>query len=248
MTSQGDTVETVPWLKDPRRLTLKKDIEDGIIPQEMRPGEAQQLRQEYQSIEKKLFEGRLKGMRSIVAKEKDGSKKKKKEPEWNEKHPIRQRLQQDIVENKLTSTTDMETAHNYREQYKSMEMSVFKRRFKSLLTIVSLKRHRAAEDAADLANDRQIHPRPILNQRGEPQWIASESKALLEDDVANGNAKSMSPKELYLSRPEYQMEYGLEVFRKHIYQELKTVKFRRQWGDGKRNEYCLVHDVAAVET
>jgi hypothetical protein len=54
-----------------------------------------------------------------------------------------------------------------------------------------------------------------------PLWHHSDCPALLKQDVDEGKHKDMLPKALYQTRPQYK-EFPLEVFRKHIYQEVDS--------------------------
>ena len=58
-------------------------------------------------------------------------------------------------------------------------------------------------------------PRP----RDYPNWHQSEARLLLKADITAGLHKTTSPKDLYMTRPEYQL-FPLEVFRKHIYEDI----------------------------
>ena len=195
----------------------------------MKPLQAQALQDEYKAM-KHLFLSQLLSMRSMVAKESTTSNAKP--AKWNRKNPVRQQLQCDVVTQVIPDSMDVNVAFNIQDKYKKlMEFELFKSRLKSMRLIIQKKHERAAEDAKALANDQVIHPRPTLNARGEVQWIDSEAKKLLSIDVAEGLHEMMSPSELYSSCPEYKQDCPiLEVFRGHIHQEIKTVKWRKQWG------------------
>jgi len=69
-------------------------------------------------------------------------------------------------------------------------------------------------------------PKKLTNHRGEPRWEGSKAKRNLKHHIDKGKQDSMEPKDLYKTRIEYQ-DYPLEVFRKHIQQEVKRHKFTR---------------------
>jgi hypothetical protein len=60
-----------------------------------------------------------------------------------------------------------------------------------------------------------------------PIWVRSKASMFLKDDIKNGIHFIMKPIEMYNSRDEYK-EFPLPCFRGHIYQEIRTEKFRNQ--------------------
>lgn len=81
---------------------------------------------------------------------------------------------------------------------------------------------------AELDAMRELHPSSY------PLWCEHEASQLLEQDVKAGLHKGLSPKEFQQTRNEY-MEWDLDIFRKHIYQE------ERKWREmpmkvAKRNK------------
>ena len=89
-------------------------------------------------------------------------------------------------------------------------------------------------DSAALVHDRLLFPAATHNHRGEPRWEGSEAQRLLKLDVDEQNHETMTPIQLYRSRPEYYENYPLLVFQKHIYQEVRLRKFVRQYYNGTR--------------
>jgi len=87
---------------------------------------------------------------------------------------------------------------------------------------------RADEDAAAIAHDRGIFPKPIEDTKGQPMWKGSKAQELLQQDMAANKHKEMKPKELYETREEYYDSYSLDSFRDRIYQEAKFSK-RAVW-------------------
>ena len=61
----------------------------------------------------------------------------------------------------------------------------------------------AARDAAALQHDRKLHPRKLVNARGEPVFDLSPAKLLLQQDVKNKKHVSMMLAVLRQSRKEY---------------------------------------------
>ena len=84
---------------------------------------------------------------------------------------------------------------------------------------------------ADLAafNNYKAHHQPVLfSHKGYVQWQGSTSQELLWDDLDEYmDDPEAKPKDLWLSRPEYQKEFPLEAFRDKIKQEIRTEKYLR---------------------
>lgn len=59
-------------------------------------------------------------------------------------------------------------------------------------------------------------------------WHGSAAEMLLLADVDNEMHTKLRPQMLYNSRPEYK-EFSLDIFRGHIYQEIRTRKFKQQF-------------------
>jgi hypothetical protein len=94
------------------------------------------------------------------------------------------------------------------------------------------KCRRAEASSAALAHDRLLFPAPAHNHRGEPRWQGSEAERLLKLDVAEKKHQTMKPRQLYEARVEYH-SYPLEVFRKHIHQEVRLGKLLDQYARRK---------------
>lgn len=109
----------------------------------------------------------------------------------------------------------------------------FPARLRALRIAIKERRERAEDDELALAHDRLIHPKPTHDVRGYPQWDGHEAHRLLKEDIDNGLHKQMKPKELWDTRDEYK-EFPLDVFRKHIHQEVTSRKFRAQYCKGVR--------------
>jgi hypothetical protein len=91
------------------------------------------------------------------------------------------------------------------------------------------KSRRAEDSSAALAHDRLLLPAPAHNHRGEPRWQGSEAERFLKLDVAENRHQLMKPRQLYDSRVVYHSNYPLEVFRKHIHQEIRLRKLLDQY-------------------
>jgi hypothetical protein len=113
-------------------------------------------------------------------------------------------------------------------EFADVSKTQFSTNIQNLRKLIKQKKDRSAEEEAALTRDRlHFFPRPPTNHRGEPHWDCSASKPLLSQDIDAGKHNDLEPRELWMTRPEYYQEYpNHAVFRKHIYQEIRTRKFR----------------------
>lgn len=105
---------------------------------------------------------------------------------------------------------------------------LFPGRLSRLRELIAIKYDIARADEEALENDRKIYPLKTITVRGYPRWGGSRAKKLLKRDIDKGHYPRLKPSELHKRRPEY-LEFPLDVFRKHIHQELKTRKFVEQY-------------------
>ena len=84
----------------------------------------------------------------------------------------------------------------------------------------------ANADEAALAHDLALGIRK--NNKPYPRWQGSEAEGLLKLDIDNGLNQIMRPKALRASRPQY-LQFPLDVFRNHIYQETRARMERPYW-------------------
>lgn len=224
------------WRKDPLREILRQEIIDGKITPDMKPMDVSLLRPEYASMHKdKKLASRLKGARESIAK---AANKPKKEPPWNKKNPLWQMMRYDILDGSLYDDIPTDDVIEFNPEYKAMRRDLLKSRLKSMQSQINVAMDRAAEDALHFFHDRQLHPRPTHNFRGEPEWVDHDAKELLGIDMDNDEHKTKTPAELWGSRLQYQ-DFLLSTFRQHIYQEEHSRKWAKQWVEGKK-EYAIV--------
>ena len=222
------------WKMDhPVRKLLYFELKEGNIPldpNEMGPAEI--YCKYYQTDEFKgvdydeLFIQRLKSLRSQVMKE---------EPllDWNEHHPARQLIFEEISEGRIPlDSTQMDASevwnrYSTTSQFKMRGMKfgeTFKRRLAALRKQIGRDKDRASADKEAVARAIKNHPPAIHNHRGEPQWNGSQAQQLLKQDIDSGVHLTMKPMELRLIRPQYQ-EFGIDTFRWKIHQEIRTRKY-----------------------
>ena len=89
----------------------------------------------------------------------------------------------------------------------------------------------------------------IQAQRSEPAdaaWHRSPAYRLLKQDIDDRKNEQLAPKELWMSRPEYQA-FDLQCFRKHIYQEVdsrpkRAIRFEKKRKAGStRSSIKITH-------
>jgi hypothetical protein len=148
-------------------------------------------------------------------------------------------LAEDILNGLVTTAMDWEDVVQLRPEYQNTSQRLFKTRLKRLLGQIGVAQNKATDEEAALLHDRALFPTPTHNYRGEPRWEGSEAQRLLRQDVANLVHSTMKPKAFHLTQAEYQL-YPLEVFRGHIYQEVRFGKFctwRNETGKKKATDW-----------
>ena len=114
-----------------------------------------------------------------------------------------------------------------RQEFVGFQFAKFPARLRAMQKRhVSQGGHAEAEHAVLLLHKPHC-PTPMINHRGEPQWHGSNAERLLKADIAAKVNEAMTPKQMHCSREEYKI-YPLEVFRKHIHQEVRLQKLRKQ--------------------
>lgn len=169
-----------------------------------------------------------------------------KEPKWIDSQAKAHLL--DLIMRKQV-TAEMKPKDVYdrfckdREEFKPfLDYKNFSNRLRALRTKVEEKNDGAERDAAALARDREICPRPLMDGFGLPHWPDAEAKALLESDIENEKHIAMSKEGLWSSRPEHMECFPFDVFVKHVHQEAKTRKFHtccKDKADEKINKQFL---------
>lgn len=183
--------------------------------------------QELWSKVKRVNQGKRKQgiIMSVAAKEKK-EKKKTKEVPWS-KTEARKLLYKDLTDGTIPlDTNDMapQVVYLQRPEYSDIEYERFRDRLCDMRKHIQESRDHAASDDAALAHDRAIFPKKSHDIRGVPRWEGSQAEAFLRLDVKQGMNKALKPKDLYMMRSEYQ-QFPLTVFRKHIEQEVRRVKY-----------------------
>lgn len=133
-----------------------------------------------------------------------------------------------------TLTTDMlndpDTLYVSNSKHAKWKLSNWKANLENLRNAIARDKGRMLRDARDYGKDKKIvmdlrHGRPL-------PWHKTTCPKLLKQDVDDSRHFDMSIKDLYLDRPEYQA-FDLEVFRKHVHQEVdcrpkREIRFERK--------------------
>ena len=159
-----------------------------------------------------------------------------KAPEWNEEHPARILLLNELKEKRIpVSANEMGPAEACCNCADSFEFKIdgmecgdtFERRLKTLREQFRRDKGRAKSDVKALKLAMRNHPAPSHNHRGEPQWNGSAAQRLLKEDVAAGKhlVVGFKPSLLRLdaNRPECR-EFSVGTFRWKLQQEIRTKK------------------------
>ena len=120
--------------------------------------------------------------------------------------------------------------------FKEFGDELFGSRLRSLREKVSDKKSKATRDALALEADRLVHPRPTHDGYGMLFWPDSEAKELLATDIDNGKLLYLSKEALWSTRKEYYENFPQDLFIKHVFQELKSRKFKRYVEDQRQKK------------
>ena len=168
------------------------------------------------------------------------------DPDWA-KHPVRKFLYDELANNKIPINHKLMKPRDVWNKYCDMDIfegleynRLFTSRLLSLRKIAGRNLSRAQADRETFANYRKRHQRPTHNCRGEPLWVDSEAKKLLEEDIDQGLHLIMLPSQLQNKRPEYQL-FPPNVFDGHVRQALRTRKYHNylEQEHGPRDENKL---------
>lgn len=130
-------------------------------------------------------------------------------------------LRDKIIAGEVTSKSDPKVVHPSHPEWKKWPFDNFKTNLKNLIEAVALDYKRLAEDCEAFGHDMALLKEVREKDPNPPPtpWHMSAAKPLLLQDIDAGKHKKMLPNVLWETRIEF-MEFGLKVFRDHLYQEL----------------------------
>ena len=137
----------------------------------------------------------------------------------------------------------------------------FKKYNRNMKILVSKKVKLAATEDAIYLEDMQRHPQKQITCRGTPFWSEHAAKKMLDKDLKDGIGQNMKPKELWMSRREYQY-FPYNYFCKRVHKvrykqlaapywqvernkngralhRLETDEMRKKWADGEDFEEMI---------
>jgi hypothetical protein len=128
-------------------------------------------------------------------------------------------LRTDIILGKVTTSSDPKDVYVMHNSHKGFPFENFKTNLQSLLKAVAKDIARMQHDCEAYGHDLAVVRDLRFNEGPGSRplsWHLSEAREFLKLDMAAGKHKNLKPKELWLSRPEYQV-FDLEPFRKAIH-------------------------------
>ena len=131
---------------------------------------------------------------------------------------------------------DPKTAFSQHPDFATVKYETFRDGLRCLHNKIIDDKKRAASDSEGLADFRRLFPAKEYDHRGLPRWEGSEAERLLKLDMESEDKRKMKPMDLYNSRPDYHTFYPLDIFRKHIYQEIDSRKFKQYLRDKNAKE------------
>jgi hypothetical protein len=126
--------------------------------------------------------------------------------------------------------------HKTSELFQQYDEKRFVSNVKSLKKSIMKETELVSFQENALKNDRKLFPKKKLTYWGYPRWDTHEAKRLLRKDVQEKKQTTMEPKALHQTQEEYRMDFGLGVFRKHIYQEEYAQNGRSYWMNKKKEK------------
>ena len=114
------------------------------------------------------------------------------------------------------------------EDFQCYPLADFTKYYGDMVVYTRNIRVKIAKEESDFSSDVKNFPANEKTDRGEPFWYNHLAKASMEDDVRNGLADEMQPKDLYTTRAEYK-EFTPKTFRKHVHQEKERQRASAYW-------------------
>lgn len=127
----------------------------------------------------------------------------------------KEKLFEEITAGRIPRTLRPKQVYELDPLYQKVNYENFRTNLNELRKRIDKHHQDAKLDNDALINDRMIH---LVITEG--RWPGSLAEELLKKDVDDEKHKSMTPKDLYNSRDEYQT-FNYQVFRKHIHQEVR---------------------------
>ena len=139
-------------------------------------------------------------------------------------------LKQDFCAGMLPRTLGPAEIYEMPQEYQDVEYGNFRTNLNELRKKLESQQSSAALD--DAALQRYTGSNPVnMNPTGGmeyPRWDLSDAQRFLKEDIAAERHLAMQPRELRMTRLEYQ-RFPKDVFRKHIHQEVRSLTETPYW-------------------
>ena len=129
-----------------------------------------------------------------------------------------------------TTTADMSACQVFatREELYAPYKKNFSKNLRNLRKSLKSLQDCADEDQEAVLHDLEAFPQSTVNAKGHRRFDGSEAQRLLKHTFDNGEDEGLLPKEIWLTRLEYQ-EFPLKVFRDHVSQERRRRYAKSFW-------------------
>jgi hypothetical protein len=134
-------------------------------------------------------------------------------------------------------TMNIKEMHQSDNRFKAYPLKNFTTNFKSLKNKVDGLREQVDFDNQAVLQHKELYPRSPNTKRGYPHWDDHPAKQQLEDDVFNGIADTMLPRQLRLTRQSYQ-EFPESIFCVRLHAEKRKQREQTFWV-AKRNKLAM---------
>jgi hypothetical protein len=146
-------------------------------------------------------------------------------------------LVQEIGSGKIPHTMGPMDVHGLRLEYRAVDYTKFRTNLNNLRKALIALKGKATVDSEAFAYDQRMHPPAAANPPdfNYPSWDRSDAKRLLKIDVSEGRHNQLTPRQLWGTQLEYKV-YPLDVFRKHIHQEVRNRRESSYWLNRQRKK------------
>ena len=141
-------------------------------------------------------------------------------------------LYDDLVEGDVDDTMEPKEVFMMRAEYSLYPYNNFVTNLRNLRASIRKKREGASNSEIALRNDLSLG----MIARRKPYWPDSAASRLLIDDINLGVVETMSKKDLWLSREEYQA-FPYTCFADHVRQHIRLTKERSYWSFVNSNKH-----------
>ena len=155
-------------------------------------------------------------------------REKGKAKKW--KKSLGQSLLQRLINNERSKVHTMEADEIWNSEpiFQQYPFEKFEEYVTTLKAAAVKEKEIATINEEEIWKEILAYPRGYLTDRGLPFWDTHDAKSLLDEDVRDGTADRLKPKELRETRQPYR-EFPLDVFRPHIYQERRRQREEPGW-------------------